>query len=62
MKKPKTAMFLCVGGPFDGKRIRLSLDFPVRSSVFSVPSYKNGEKGEYIWNAEIRDSVIWRPK
>ena len=60
MKKPKTALFLCVGGPFNGKCIRLTTDVYVSSSVFSVPSYKNGEKGRYVWNAEIRNSVTWR--
>lgn len=60
MKKPKTGLFLCVGGPFDGKRIRLTSDLYPSSSVFSVPSYKNGEKGQYVWNDEIRNSVIWR--
>lgn len=54
---------MCLGGPFDGKKIALWDEMPGNTGTmeFSIPSFNNGEKGMYKPDTEFADSVVWRP-
>ena len=61
--KGRKRKFMCLGGPFDGKKIALWDEMLGNTGTmeFSIPSFNNGEKGMYKPDAEFADSVVWRP-
>lgn len=57
VKKKKV---LCIGGPYDGEKLKLTDESGyLHSAWFSVESYNNNERGRYVVTDKAIDAVKW---